>query len=98
MNLPPQGKGGARPGAGRKAGSGKSLFAAAIEACCTQEDMDDVVRKMVAQAKAGDARARRELLDRILGRPKVTAEISSDPVRVFWMEPIPELDTDGDDA
>ena len=38
-------------------------------AVVTDEDIDAIIRKTVEQAKAGDESARRDILDRLLGRP-----------------------------
>ena len=50
------------------AGRVQALRAALLEAV-TPEDLREVVVRMVADAKVGDHQARKELLDRVLGRP-----------------------------
>lgn len=50
------------------AGKVAKLRAAMINAV-SASDLRDVIRAMIAQAKAGDVAAARELLDRLLGKP-----------------------------
>jgi hypothetical protein len=49
-----------------------SLFAAVTEADVTQ-----VVRKLIAMAKRGEIHAIRELLDRVLGKPVASIELTT---------------------
>ena len=44
----------------------------------TLEDLAEVIVKMVEQAKGGDRFARKELLDRMIGKPKETLQLTGD--------------------
>ena len=41
----------------------------------TEEDLVDIVQSLINKAKAGDTLAAREILDRLMGKAKVTMEI-----------------------
>jgi len=64
------GKGQGNPYAKKVAAIRAALFDAV-----TPADISEVVAKILAQAKAGDMIAARELLDRLLGKPKQTMEV-----------------------
>jgi hypothetical protein len=49
---------------------------AAIADAVTDEDVADIIRALVRQAKAGDVMAAREVLDRVAGRVKLEAELA----------------------
>jgi Family of unknown function (DUF5681) len=69
---------------GRPAGSRNrvSEFREAIEGAVTPEEITAVARKLLSLAIAGDTQAARVLLDRVLGKPTVSLEVTEavDPV------------------
>lgn len=71
--------GGPGAAAHRRTVRARELQAALVEAV-TSQDIADVIRALVAQAKSGDVSAARELLDRCLGRPaQLVAVEPADP-------------------
>ena len=59
---------GNRGGPGCPFGKRAELFRSAIMRTVTEADMEAIVGKLIAQAKAGDIRATALLFDRVLGR------------------------------
>ena len=57
------------PGPGNPHAAQVSKLRAALLSSVSEEDMREVIAKLVELAKSGDTRAIRELLDRVLGRP-----------------------------
>jgi hypothetical protein len=58
-----------------------------------RESLLNVVRKMIEDAENGDRDARRELFDRLDGKPNQTVDASvSGTVNVTWPEPKNKLD------
>ena len=47
----------------------------------TEEDLADIVQSLINKAKAGDTLAAREIMDRLMGKTKVTMEIEPPPER-----------------
>ena len=47
----------------------------------TEEDLVDIVQSLINKAKAGDTLAAREIMDRLMGKTKVTMEIEPPPER-----------------
>lgn len=64
----PTPRGGARAGAGRKPDTFKRLFDTAIKQGVTQEQMNQIVASLVAEASTGNVQAANALLDRMLGK------------------------------
>lgn len=64
-----------RFGPGNKFGKGNpharktALYRAALHRAVDPADIEEIVRKLVAMAKAGDLEAIKEVLSRVLGRP-----------------------------
>ena len=76
------------PGNPHAAAVGK--WRAALASSVTPEDLQEVIRAMVDQAKAGEAWAVRELLNRCLGRPAQTVAVEgSDGI---WREMVADLE------
>ena len=46
----------------------------------TEEDLVEIVQSLINKAKAGDTLAAREILDRLMGKAKVTMKIVPTPV------------------
>lgn len=69
-------KGGKRKGAGRKKGYKAIEAEKAREyiAKRVSDELDPIITKAIAQAKAGDGTARRDLMDRAYGKPKEVVE------------------------
>ncbi len=54
----------------------QQLRAILIKAC-TKEDMEEIARVLISEAKRGNLVAIRELLDRVLGKPQASVEITN---------------------
>lgn len=53
----------------------------ALLATVTEDDLVKVTRKLVAMARAGDIHAIKELLDRVLGKPTASIELTAAEAR-----------------
>lgn len=65
----------------KKAAEVKKAIAAAV----TQADIRDVVKSLIANAKAGDVHATKELFDRLIGKASQPIEVAGadgDPLRI----------------
>jgi len=56
----------------------------------TQDDINEVVAKMLEQAKDGDAAARKELFDRVFGKPTQPVDLGGEGGR---LEIVMDFDT-----
>lgn len=69
---------GNRPGPGQGKGvlyKDRIRYADILRDCVTDEDFADVAKVLLSKAKAGEAFFVKELLDRLLGKPKQIAEV-----------------------
>ena len=64
------------PEGGNSATKHNKALKAAFDKAITEDDIKAVVAKMIKQARNGDAAARKEMLDRLWGRPAQAVEIS----------------------
>ena len=64
-------------GPGNPHGGTVARMRAALLEGVTEDDLREIVAVLVEKAKAGDARAIRELLDRVLGRPCQALEVQA---------------------
>lgn len=58
----------------------KALKQALMDAV-TEEDLKEVVKKMLLQAKEGDTSARRELFDRVWGKSKQEVDLGDNTIK-----------------
>ena len=72
--------GGTRTGAGRKKGfaAKNAELARAYIVKRVGKELEPIIDKQLEQAKAGDDKARTDLLNRAYGRPKETLEVTGD--------------------
>lgn len=70
-------------GPGNPHASNVHKFRNALHASVTEDNIRNVVTKLVQLAEGGEAWAVKELLDRCLGKPKETVEVSGDPVKLW---------------
>lgn len=71
--------GGFRPGAGRKKAPHTIEAEKAREYITKRvsEELEPIITKAIEQAKAGDATARRDLMDRAYGKPTESMDVTS---------------------
>ena len=62
----------------------------AMQSALTEEDIREIVRAMVAEAKAGDVQAATALLDRIFGKAKQSVDIHAEGWRKLISPDCPE--------
>jgi hypothetical protein len=62
-------------GPGDQAGPMANKFRCLLLFCVQEEDFKEVMRRLVAAAKAGESWAIKELLDRIIGKPKQQVDV-----------------------
>jgi hypothetical protein len=75
-------KGHTRPGPGNPHAKASNRFKAAIMGAVTEEDVQEVIRTLVREARAGNVQAARELLDRLIGKPETGTDLA-DKVEVL---------------
>ena len=76
------GKGGARPGAGRKKGYKAIAAEKAREYLVRRiaEELEPITDVILASAKAGDTKSLEYLINQLIGKPKETLEVQEDVV------------------
>ena len=72
---------GNRGGPGNPIAQQVSQIRRVLLSAVTEEDLVDIVQSLINKAKAGDTLAAREILDRLMGKAKVTMEIEPPPER-----------------
>lgn len=81
---------GNRASVGNPHAAAVAKFRAVLLASVTEEDLAAVVRVLVDQAKMGEGWAVKEMLDRLVGRPRLDAASEEDqppPIRIVWADP-----------
>ena len=102
----PNGDNGGRDGSGRFAAgnpggpgnpyaSAVSKWRRALSAAVTPQDIQDIVLRLVDKAKAGEAWAIKEVLDRTLGRPKAPESDPNEEEACLSADYLEFLDTKG---
>ena len=71
---------GCKPGPGNPHAASVAAWRNALADTVTLADFEEVVRKLVERAKAGEPWAVKELLNRCLGRPTQAVSIDSEPL------------------
>ena len=72
---------GNRSGPGNPIAQQVSQIRRVLLSAVTEEDLVDIVQSLINKAKAGDTLAAREIMDRLMGKTKVTMEIEPPPER-----------------
>ena len=72
---------GNRGGPGNPIAQQVSQIRRVLLSAVTEEDLVEIVQSLINKAKAGDTLAAREILDRPMGKAKVTMEIEPPPER-----------------
>ena len=72
---------GNRGGPGNPIAQQVSQIRRVLLSAVTEEDLVEIVQSLINKAKAGDTLAAREILDRLMGKAKVTMEIEPPPER-----------------
>ena len=72
---------GNRGGPGNPISQQVSQIRRVLLSAVTEEDLVEIVQSLINKAKAGDTLAAREILDRLMGKAKVTMEIEPPPER-----------------
>ena len=83
-------RGGIRQNAGRKKGFSALEAEKARELICRKlsENLESIIDKLIVDAKGGNIRAIRELLDRAYGKPVQMDQesMSSEPLKVIYVD------------
>lgn len=64
-------------GPGNPHGGQVARLRAAFFAAVTEDDLREIVADLVERAKGGDARAAREVLDRTVGKPRLSVDLTT---------------------
>lgn len=72
------GRGGARPGAGRKSNAEKLGIVALLDQCWTVESRQKVIDKLIERAEMGDLEAAKLLFAYRFGKPRQAVDVTVD--------------------
>ena len=73
-----------RGGPGNPHGAETAKLRSALLKAITDRDVQAIIRKMIAKAKAGNVEAARLVLERVFGKPPLSVTLATDPSMEGW--------------